>query len=125
MRTGLLLGSITLSTLLLTATMQRDVAASEDDATAGHAEQNDQDSAAPAAPFAPADVGPPESVWPYEALTPAEQAVIDRGRDVGRWAQTHDAYASAVRERSRDARAEVAQHLLGLDGSLATMGVVP
>lgn len=80
---------------------------------------------APKDPFAPYDVGPPESVWPYESLTPAERAVIDRGRDADGWRDIHDAYSSAVRQQSKRARAEAAQHILGIPATLDSTGVVP
>ena len=60
----------------------------------------------------------------YESLTSEERAVVDRGRDAQGWQQTHDAYGAAVRQRSRNARAEGAQHLLGVD-LLGDLGVVP
>jgi hypothetical protein len=75
-------------------------------------------------PFAPYDVGPPESVWPYESLTRDEQAIIDRGRDTHIWRGVHDAYGRAVQERSLKARGQAAQHLLGVD-SIENAGVVP
>jgi hypothetical protein len=75
-------------------------------------------------PFAPYDIGDPASAIPYEALSPEEKAVVDKGRDVSGWRQIHDAYASAVGQRAKQARAEAAVHQLGLD-ELATKGVVP
>jgi hypothetical protein len=75
-------------------------------------------------PFEPYDIGDPASAIPYEALSPAEQAVVDRGRDASGWRQIHDAYAAAIGQRAKQARAEAAVHQLGLD-ELATKGVVP
>ena len=75
-------------------------------------------------PFEPYDIGDPNSAIPYEALSPAEQAVIDRGRDVSGWREIHAAYASAVGQRAKQAHAEAAVHQLGLD-ELATKRVVP
>ena len=49
---------------------------------------------------------------------------IDKNKDVTGWREHHDAFATAVLERSKKARSEVAQHELGLD-SLDTIGVVP
>ena len=78
----------------------------------------------PSDPFAPFDVGPPEAIWPYDLLAPEERAVIDRGRNPSVGQQMHDEYAAAVRERSRNARAETAQHLLGIDRSFEYAGVL-
>lgn len=75
-------------------------------------------------PFTPYDIGDPASAIPYEALSPEEKGVVDKGRDVSGWRQIHDAYASAVKERAKQARADAAIHQLGLD-ELATKGVVP
>ena len=75
-------------------------------------------------PFEPYGIGPPEEAIPYEALTPEQQEVADRGFETDAWKQTHDAFGAAVRERSKQARAESAQHQLGID-SLDTLGVVP
>lgn len=75
-------------------------------------------------PFKPYDIGDPASAIPYEALSPEEKAVVDRGRDVTGWREIHGAYASAVAERAHQARAEAAIHQLGID-ELATRGVVP
>jgi hypothetical protein len=75
-------------------------------------------------PFAPYDVGGPEAIWPYESLTPAEQAVIDRNRSATGWRQVHDGFGTAVLERSKKAQAEAAEHELGVD-NLELTGVVP
>jgi hypothetical protein len=75
-------------------------------------------------PFEPYDIGDPASAIPYEALSPAEQAVVDRGRDVSGWREIHAAYAASVGQRAKQARAEAAVHQLGID-ELATKGVVP
>lgn len=74
-------------------------------------------------PFAPYGVGPAEEVVPYEGLSPEEQTVADRGLDAAEWHKTHNAYGAAIVERSKRAKAEAAQHQLGID-SLETMGVV-
>lgn len=75
-------------------------------------------------PFAPYGIGPPEHAIPYEALSPDEQVVVDRGRNTENWAGVHRGYATAVRALSKRARAEAAAHQLGVDG-LAQQGVVP
>jgi hypothetical protein len=71
-------------------------------------------------PFAPFSA---EGGVPYDELSATEKAAVDRNRDVTGWQPRHDAFAAAVRERSRLARAESAQHQLGLD-NLAETGVV-
>jgi hypothetical protein len=65
-------------------------------------------------PFEPYDIGDPASAIPYEALSPA----------VSGWREIHAAYAAAVGQRAKQARAEAAVHQLGID-ELATKGVVP
>lgn len=75
-------------------------------------------------PFKPYDIGDPASAIPYEALSPEDKAVVDRGRDVTGWREIHAAYATALAERSKQARAEAAVHQLGID-EIATTGVVP
>ena len=42
--------------------------------------------------------------WPYETLSPAERAVVDRGRDVAAWRAVHKHFADAVRENARRAQ---------------------
>lgn len=74
--------------------------------------------------FAPHDPGPPESLWKYEDLTPAERRVVDRGRDTTGWRGVHDAYRTAVIERQPQIRAQVAASQLGAH-DLLTLGVVP
>lgn len=80
-------------------------------------------------PFKPYAVGPsrddrsPKPLWSYSDLTPAERAQVDRGRDVGNWAQVHDAFAAASAERAHRARANSAAAQLGAN-HLATIGVV-
>jgi hypothetical protein len=74
-------------------------------------------------PFAPYDVGGPEAIWPYDSLTPEEKAVIDRTRDASGWAATHDGFGAAALERSKKARAQAAEHQLGVD-NLELSGVV-
>jgi hypothetical protein len=78
----------------------------------------------PRDPLAPYDVGDPESAIAYEELSPEDRAVVDRGRDASKWRVIHDAYGGAVAQRSRQARAEAAQHQLGVD-ELDRQGVVP
>jgi hypothetical protein len=77
------------------------------------------------APFTPYDVGGPDAIWTRADLSPAEQAVADRGVDPKGWQATHDAFASAVAERSQQAAADAAQHQLGVVEELAGTGVVP
>ncbi|HKA87078.1 MAG TPA: hypothetical protein VKE22_05395 [Haliangiales bacterium] len=36
--------------------------------------------------------------WPYEALSPEERAVVDRGHDVTGWDGVHQAFSAAPRE---------------------------
>lgn len=123
---GLLFGAVMCAILLAAATTRSDVAA-----PAAQPQQNVAPTPAAAPgnsatknPFAPFDVGPPEAVWSYEALTPEERAVIDRGRADPGWQQVHDAYGSAAMELGRKARTEAAEHDLGLLG-LDSQGVVP
>lgn len=75
-------------------------------------------------PLAPYGIGPPEEAVPLEELSPEQQEAVGRGIDTAISPATHDAFAAAVRERSKLARAESAQHQLGID-SLDTTGVVP
>jgi hypothetical protein len=72
-------------------------------------------------PFAPFSA---EGGVPYEELDADEKAAIDRNRDTTGWQKQNDAFAQAVRERSKKARAEAAQHQLGLE-ALDQIGVVP
>jgi len=74
-------------------------------------------------PFVPYGIGPAEEAVPYEALSQEQQSVADRGRDAAGWGATHNAFGGAVLERSKRARAEAAQHQLGID-ELDTVGVV-
>lgn len=69
-------------------------------------------------------VGPPESVWSYDQLSPADKAVADRGRDTTAWQAVHDEYAAASAERAEITKAEMAAMLLGLH-ALGATGVVP
>jgi hypothetical protein len=136
MQRRFLFGAAMCAILLAAATTRSDVAATTDVAVDDTSPIPEPISGTPATPsttdsppgkdpFAPYDVGPTESIWPYESLTPSEQAVVDRGRDSKAWNGIHDAYAAAVKERSRLARAQAAQRLLGLDASLESTGVVP
>jgi hypothetical protein len=72
--------------------------------------------APPKDPFAPYDIGPLEEAWQYHHLTPDEQAVVDRGMTADDSAVL-DGYATAVRERSAQARTERAAIQLGVDHS--------
>jgi len=78
----------------------------------------------PRGPNAPYDVGPPEAVWSYDQLSPADKAVADRGRDTTAWQAVHDEYAAASEERAEITKAEMAAQLLGLH-ALGATGVVP
>jgi len=133
---SLLFGAVMCAILLVAATTRSDVAPTTDPVlndtaplpepiTGVAAQTVPGDEPAPKDPFVPFDVGGPEAVSPYESLTLEEQAFIDRGRDTRDWSQVHDAYATAVKERSTRARAEAAQHSLGVDSSLDATGVVP
>jgi hypothetical protein len=75
-------------------------------------------------PFKPYDIG--EGVTPiaYEELSPAEQAVIDRGRNVAGWQQIHSAYGAAAKELGATARFQAAARQLGIP-DVALQGVVP
>jgi len=76
-------------------------------------------------PSEPYDVGPPDQVWKYEQLSDAEKAAVDRGRAAGAARAGKDqGLAIGVKEHSRRARAEAAQHQLGLD-DLRAIGVAP
>lgn len=131
-----LFGAVMCAIMLIAATTRSDVVATDvevdvDDTSpipeviTGAPAVSPPSSESPAKdPLAPFDVGPPESVWPYESLTAEEQALVDQGRDTDAWEPIHEGFAAAVGERSRRARAEVAQHLLGVD-SIDDMGVVP
>jgi hypothetical protein len=75
-------------------------------------------------PFVPYDIGD-DAAWPYEILTAAERAQVDRGRNRPEWQGVNDAYAAAARKRSEDAKAAGAAVQLGIDPNLASIGVVP
>lgn len=75
-------------------------------------------------PFTPYGTGAPSAAWAYEQLTPAEKVVADRGRALGAWPATHDAYGSAGAGLATKAAAESAALQLGVD-HLGTIGVVP
>lgn len=75
-------------------------------------------------PFEPYGIGPIEEAVPYEQLSAEEQAVADRGADTAGWSGVHAGFGAAVAERSKRARAEAAQHQLGVD-ALDTAGVIP
>jgi hypothetical protein len=61
---------------------------------------------------------------PYEELSVDDKAGVDRLREIPGQRQQNDAFAQAVREQSVRARAEAAQHQLGLE-ALDQIGVVP
>ncbi len=65
-------------------------------------------------PFDPPDTGGPGQEVPYEALSPADQAVMDRGRNVGGAASTRDAFRAASIQTAREHAAEIAARTLGL-----------
>jgi hypothetical protein len=75
-------------------------------------------------PFEPYGTGGVENEVPYNALTAAEQAAVDRGRDVTGWSATHGAYRNAAIERAQAAAAASAAAQLGAQ-NLDTTGVVP
>jgi hypothetical protein len=132
---ALRLGGLLLAAVLFASIWQGDVAAQSVDAdlqTTSVAEPVVESPVQPAPggetpqknPFEPYGIGPPEEAIPIEALGLDEQDVAARGVDTASWTTTHDAFAAAVDERSKRARAEAAQHQLGVD-SLDTVGVVP
>jgi hypothetical protein len=73
--------------------------------TAGDIPQHD--------PFTPFDPGPAEALVPYKSLTPAEQAVVDRGRNTAALATSLPIYASAAAELAETAAAKAATNQLG------------
>jgi hypothetical protein len=81
-------------------------------------------------PFQPYSIGPasndkaPKPFWAYSDLTPAEQAVVDRGRDTTGWSDIHAAYNTAVAEQAQRAAAASSAAQLGID-ELPSIGVVP
>jgi hypothetical protein len=77
-------------------------------------------------PSEPYDVGPPEQVWKYDQLSPAEQEAVERGRAAGaaRAGKMDEALSRAAKEHSKRARAEAAEHQLGVY-ELGRMGVIP
>jgi hypothetical protein len=79
---------------------------------------------APKDPFKPYDIG--EGVTPiaYEELSPAEQAVVDRGRNIAGWQEIHSAYGAAAKELGTKARFQAAARQLGIP-DVALQGVVP
>jgi len=131
---ALLFGAVMGAILLVAATTRSDVVPSDvgvDEATSLPEHITGTPAVTPPStdpppkdPFAPFDVGPTESIWPYDSLTVEERAVVDRGRDTTGWQLTHSEYATAVRDRSREARAATAQHALGIDSSFEYAGVL-
>lgn len=65
-------------------------------------------------PFDPADTGGPDQEVQYEDLPPADQAVMDHGRDVDAWVDTHAAFRAASEQRAREHAAETAARTLGI-----------
>ncbi len=81
-------------------------------------------------PFTPSPIGPapgdksPKPFWSYEDVSPAQKAVIDRGRDTTGAQASLDVYAAAAAERAKQAAADAALNQLGV-GNVASVGVVP
>lgn len=76
-------------------------------------------------PSEPYDIGPSEQAWKLDELSPDERAAVERGRAAGAArAGMQEAITKAAMEQSQRARAEAAQHQLGIDG-LTEIGVVP
>lgn len=57
-------------------------------------------------------------------MTPAEQAVIDRGSNTDGWSEVHNAFSSATLERVDAVSPQIAAAILGVD-HLDEVGVVP
>lgn len=81
-------------------------------------------------PFTPYEIGDPAAVWTSEDLTAEEQAVAERGRDVGAFPATHDAFGAAGAELA--VKAAVAAKADGAkadggrgDGGRGAIGGVP
>ena len=122
--------------VLVAGTSRSDVAletTSPVDAAAGIPSGTPEPTLGPPAVNAPGDETPQKDPFalfsaeggvPYEELPAEEQANIDRNRDVTGVQQQNAAFAQAVQERSKEARAAAAQHQLGMD-SLDQIGVVP
>ena len=66
----------------------------------------------------------PSDVWTYEELTVAERAIADHGLDEDQ-SPIQDNYAAAARAMAAQGKAESAAIQLGLDSSLAEIGVAP
>lgn len=76
-------------------------------------------------PSEPYDIGPPEHAWKLSQLSSEERAAVERGRAAGlARAGMQEAITLAAKEQSKRARAEAAQHQLGID-NLGEIGVVP
>ena len=75
-------------------------------------------------PFTPYDIGDASAAWTHAELTSEEQAVAERGRDVGVFPVTHDAFGAAGAELAVKAAGATAAQRLGTAGRGAT-GVVP
>jgi hypothetical protein len=74
-------------------------------------------------PFTPYQHGSP-APWQYSDLTPAEQAVADRGLDTTSFEPVHAAFRAASIEQALAAVADSAGTALGVP-DLSTIGVVP
>jgi hypothetical protein len=137
MRSTLSFATFLCAALIAAATLKADVSSDFEESTedppmpasepilgtAVEAAVGDEPPQLPKDPFTPYDVGDPASIISLDELTPAEQEVVQRGRNVDSWRGIHDSYGAAVALRSKQARARAAQHQLGID-NLATQGVV-
>jgi len=100
-----------------------DSAAADSSATLDSTSQTTPAGSAQKNPFEPYDVGGTQAIWTYESLSPEERAVVDRTSGADGWSSTHDGFAAAAFERSKKARAQAAEHQLGVD-NLELSGVV-
>ena len=78
----------------------------------------------PKDPFAPYDIGS-GTHWSYDALSPAEKARVDKGKDVTGWDSINNSYASASAELAHRASASAAGIRIGIMDDLGALGVVP
>lgn len=84
---------------------------------------NPGDEQPPRDPFTPYAHGSP-APWQYDDLTPAEQAVVDRGVDTTSFEPVHAAFRAASIEQALAAAADAAGIALGVP-DLSAIGVVP
>ena len=84
---------------------------------------NPGDEQPPRDPFTPYSIGNVDG-WSYAELTPAEQAVVDRGADTTSWQPVHAAFNAATISRAHAVLSEAAGVELGVP-DLAAIGVVP